>query len=150
MNSRSERVKVHQITVSELVDHYWQRELKPDTLWKTPSTTVTYDGYLNKWIVPRWGNYALNCISAGEVKLWLRSLALAKSSCAKRGQTIMRSFIRPAAVKIGIAQHIGWHTFRHTYSSLLAAARVAASCFQPSHIGYVHSSSHNPQTKSSE
>src|SRR5258705_11637955 len=29
------------------------------------------------------------------------------------GQTIMRSFIRPAAVKIGIAQHIGWHTFRH-------------------------------------
>jgi hypothetical protein len=76
-------VKVHQITVSELVDHYRQRELKPDTLWKTHSTKVTYDGYLNKWIVPRWGNYTLNCISAGEVELWLRSLALAKSSCAK-------------------------------------------------------------------
>ncbi len=28
------------------------------------------------------------------------------------GQTMMRSFIRPAAVKIGVA-HIGWHTFRH-------------------------------------
>ena len=39
------------------------------------------------------------------------------------GQTLMRSFIRPAAVKIGIA-HIGWHTFRHTYSSLLRATKL--------------------------
>ena len=83
MNARNERVKVRPITLSELVDHYRQRELKPDTLWKTHSTKVTYDGYLNKWIVPRWGNYTLNRISAGEVELWLRSLALAKSSCAK-------------------------------------------------------------------
>jgi integrase len=83
MNSRSERVKVRQITVSELVDHYRQRELKPDSLWKSDSTKVTYDGYLNEWIMPRWGNYTLNRISAGEVELWLRSLALAKSSCAK-------------------------------------------------------------------
>jgi hypothetical protein len=35
----------------------------------------------------------------------------------------MRSFIRPAAVKIGIA-HIGWHTFRHTYSTLLGATKA--------------------------
>ena len=33
--------------------------------------------------MPRWGSYTLNRISAGEVELWLRSLALAKSSCAK-------------------------------------------------------------------
>jgi integrase len=83
MNSRSERVKVRQITLSELADHYRQRELKPDILWKTHSTKLTYEGFLNKWIVPRWGSYALNRISAGEVELWLRSLALAKSSCAK-------------------------------------------------------------------
>jgi len=44
---------------------------------------VTYDGYLNRWIVPRWGSYTLNRISAREVELWLRSQALAKSSCAK-------------------------------------------------------------------
>jgi integrase len=31
----------------------------------------------------------------------------------------MRRIIRPAAVKVGITQRIGWHTFRHTYSSLL-------------------------------
>lgn len=37
------------------------------------------------------------------------------------GQTMMRKVIRPAAVKAGITGHIGWHTFRHTYSSLLKA-----------------------------
>jgi integrase len=69
------------------------------------------------------------------------------------GQTLLRSFIRPAAVKIGITR-IGWHTFRHTYSTLLGRyqgnARIASSCFQPSDTGYVHSSGHNSQTKSSE
>ena len=83
MNSRNERVKVRPITVSELVDHYRQRELKPDILWETHSTKVTYEGYLNKWVVPRWGSHTLDRINAGEVELWLRSLALAKSSCAK-------------------------------------------------------------------
>jgi integrase len=36
------------------------------------------------------------------------------------GQCLMRTIIRPAAAKIGITQRIGWHTFRHTYSSLRA------------------------------
>ena len=86
MNAWNERVKMRQITLSELVDHYRQRELKPDILWKTHSTKVTYDGYLNRWIVrdcAKVGSYTLNRISAGEVELWPRSLALAKSSCAK-------------------------------------------------------------------
>jgi len=39
-----------------LVEHYRQRELNPDTVWKTHSTKVTYKGYLNKWIMPRWRN----------------------------------------------------------------------------------------------
>ena len=29
------------------------------------------------------------------------------------GQCIMRTFIRPAALKVGIVKPIGWHTFRH-------------------------------------
>ena len=37
------------------------------------------------------------------------------------GQTIMRRVICPAAVRAGITRRIGWHTFRHTYSSLLKA-----------------------------
>ena len=46
------------------------------------------------------------------------------ASCGRRpywAQSIMRNLIRPAAVELGITEHVGWHTFRHTYSSLLRA-----------------------------
>ncbi len=278
INPRVARVKAGPITVSELTDHYRQRELKPDTTWKTHSPKVTYEGYLRKWSLPRWGSSFVTEVRAGEVELGLRSQALARSSCAKIrnlmsvlfnhgmrhdicgcnpirlvrqsakrkniptvlsavevrqligvlavrertlvlldfgtglrmselfalrwrdinfltneisvtrsivfqvvgpckteasqkpipldpylaealltwrqhtryrapddwvfaspatrgrqpywGQCIMRRFIRPAAAKVGITQHIGWHTFRHTYSSLLRATRADIKVMQ--------------------
>ena len=45
INPDDARVKAATITVSELTDHYRQRELKSDTTWKTHSTKVTYEGY---------------------------------------------------------------------------------------------------------
>ncbi len=83
INFHSPRVNIRSLTVSELVDHYRQRELATDHIWKTHSTKVTYQGYLNKWILPRWGSHSVSIIKAGEVELWLRSLPLARSSCAK-------------------------------------------------------------------
>jgi integrase len=83
INFNDARINHKTLTISELVDHYRQRELKPDTVWKTYSTKVTYQGYLNKWILPRWGACALERMNAGEVEIWLRSLPLARSSCAK-------------------------------------------------------------------
>ncbi len=35
------------------------------------------------------------------------------------GQAILRKFILPKAHELGIQKHFGWHTFRHTYSTLL-------------------------------
>ena len=35
------------------------------------------------------------------------------------GQVILRKYVRPVAEKVGIQKSIGWHTFRHTYSTLL-------------------------------
>jgi Phage integrase family len=32
---------------------------------------------------------------------------------------IMRKYIRPVAQRLGIQKRFGWHTFRHTYSTLL-------------------------------
>jgi len=40
------------------------------------------------------------------------------------GQCIMRTLIGPAALKVGIIKLIGWHTFRHTDSSLLRQNRA--------------------------
>jgi integrase len=36
-------------------------------------------------------------------------------------QTLMRHYIRPAAKRVGITKRLGWHTFRHTFSTLLKA-----------------------------
>jgi integrase len=35
------------------------------------------------------------------------------------GRAILRRYLRPAARALGIEKRIGWHTFRHSYSSLL-------------------------------
>jgi site-specific recombinase XerD len=35
------------------------------------------------------------------------------------GPAILRKYIQPAARDAGIERRIGWHTFRHTYSTLL-------------------------------
>jgi hypothetical protein len=37
------RLKGKPLTISELAEHYRQRELKPDTVWKTHSTKLTYE-----------------------------------------------------------------------------------------------------------
>jgi integrase len=48
------------------------------------------------------------------------------ASSQKFGKTPMwpdslrRKILQPAARKVGISTQVGWHTFRHTYSSLLA------------------------------
>ena len=88
INAGDVRIKAKTTTVSELAEHYRQRELRPDTVWKTHSTKVTYEGYLNKWILPRWGNYPLARVNAREVELWLRSLTLARASCAKTARRL--------------------------------------------------------------
>lgn len=38
------------------------------------STKDTYQGYLKKWIVPRWGDYTLEGVKAIAVKEWLATL----------------------------------------------------------------------------
>lgn len=35
------------------------------------------------------------------------------------GQAILCKYIRPAALRAGIQKQFGWHTLRHTYSTLL-------------------------------
>jgi len=37
----------------------------------------------------------------------------------------MRTFIRPAALKVGIVKAIGWHTFRHYAESGMIDTRSA-------------------------
>jgi site-specific recombinase XerD len=44
--------------------------------------------------------------------------------------TIMRYYIQPAARRTGINKKIGWHTFRHTFSTLIKSLGVDAKVVQ--------------------
>jgi len=50
---------------------------------KTFATIRTNEGYLDRWILPRWSSYRLKDVKAVIVEQWLRSLPLANGSKAK-------------------------------------------------------------------
>ena len=83
------------IDIEALVNHYREHEL-PDIfnkngskeqlgeeLRKSFSTQDTYEGYLRKWILPRWQSYRLSEVKAVAVEKWLKTLPLANGSKAK-------------------------------------------------------------------
>lgn len=95
INEQTPRQQLKQISIATLVDHYREHEL-PDIFYKTPptddepeedrkafSTQETYEGYLKKWILPRWGQYRLIDVKAIQVEQWLKTLSLARGSKAK-------------------------------------------------------------------
>jgi hypothetical protein len=78
INRNDARLRAKPLTVAELISHYRQRELATENEWKTLSTRTTYEGYLRKWIEPRWGSSSLNTVRAVEVEMWLGTLPLAR------------------------------------------------------------------------
>lgn len=71
------------MTIAEICNHFIQRELTSDNLWRSYSTKRAYEAYIKRWIVPHWGCLRLSEVRTMEVESWLHRLPLAKSSCAK-------------------------------------------------------------------
>lgn len=71
------------ITVAELCDLFEQRELAEQNSWRSHATKKIYKAYLNRWVRPHWQRYTLAEVRTIQVESWLRTLPLAKSSCAK-------------------------------------------------------------------
>jgi integrase len=97
INEQTPRQQLREISFDTLVQHYRQHEM-PDIFYKTSklpdeiawddnrksyATQDTYEGYLKKWILPRWKSYRLPDIKSVQVEQWLKSLALAPGSKAK-------------------------------------------------------------------
>jgi hypothetical protein len=72
------------MTLAQLADHFHQRELGRSNGRISYSTKKVYQGYLNKWIVPRWGGYHLPNIKAVEVELSTWSAAPSSKALPKR------------------------------------------------------------------
>jgi site-specific recombinase XerD len=71
------------MSMAQLADHFQQRELSRSNGRIEYSTKKAYQGYINKWIVPRWGDYLLPNIKAVEVEMWLENLERAAGTCCK-------------------------------------------------------------------
>jgi hypothetical protein len=60
INATDIRLTGVSVTMRQLADHFQQRELGRSNGRISYSTKRAYHGYLNKWIVPRWGEYPLS------------------------------------------------------------------------------------------
>lgn len=95
INHRSTQQLIRDVSVEKLVNHYRQHELplifckeekgspSDDEQRKSYATQDTYEGYLRKWILPRWKRYSLSDVKAVEVEAWLKTLPLARGTRAK-------------------------------------------------------------------
>ena len=83
LNARRARSEPTSMTVAQLCSHFDQRELCLSNTWRSYSTKHIYKVYLRRWIIPRWGEHLLSDIRTIEVELWLQSLSIARSTCAK-------------------------------------------------------------------
>jgi len=81
--SKELRSRHSTMTVHGLCKHFQHCELVKDDNWRSYSTRRNYLFCLNRWIIPRWGKYELGEVRTTEVEFWLRSLPLARSTCAK-------------------------------------------------------------------
>jgi len=97
INQQTPRQQFQAIGFETLVQHYRQHEM-PDVFnkkqaekircveaegRKSYATQETYEGYLKKWILPRWRSCRIADVKAVQVEEWLRSLPLAPGSKAK-------------------------------------------------------------------
>jgi Phage integrase, N-terminal SAM-like domain len=86
INQQTPQRLIKSISFETLVNPYRQHEL-PDIFNKTKptpdaadedrksySTQMTYEGYLRKWILPRWRICRLKDIKATDVERWVKSL----------------------------------------------------------------------------
>src|ERR1700733_138337 len=83
INLNDVRTKTGSMTFADLSRHFQQREIVRGNTRIACSTRKAYEGYLRKWIEPRWGEYRLLEIRAVEVESWLKSLVRAPGTRCK-------------------------------------------------------------------
>jgi integrase len=82
INMETPRAQIQAISFETLVEHYRLKEME-ESSGKTFATCETYEGYLRKWILPRWKSYRLRDVKSVAVEEWLKTLPLSNGSRAK-------------------------------------------------------------------
>jgi integrase len=81
INRDAEGGSARPLTIEQLAEHYAQKELTGERL--AYSTRITYERYLKKWVVPRWGKQTLPSVVPVAVEEWLAGLQLAQGTKSK-------------------------------------------------------------------
>ena len=76
INLNDVRIRKESITLADLSRHFQQRELVRSDTRIAYSTRKAYEGYLRKWIEPRWGEYRLFEIRAVDARTHPRAPGL--------------------------------------------------------------------------
>lgn len=83
LNARSAKSRTASTTIAQLCSHFERCELCLTNTWRSYSTKNIYRVYLKRWIIPKWSEHLLSDIRTIEGESWLRSLPIARSTCAK-------------------------------------------------------------------
>lgn len=83
INTDAQSTNSRTMTIAQLCDHFEQRELAKENIWRSHATKKIYHAYLTRWIRPHWERCELGEVRTIQVESWLHGLPLAKSSCAK-------------------------------------------------------------------
>jgi hypothetical protein len=84
----------------------------------------------------RWGKQAGYMVFAGQKiplerpRSWVFANPVNHGRWPFLAQEIMRHHVIPVARRLGITKRIGWHTFRHTYSTLLRSTGAELKIMQ--------------------
>jgi integrase len=95
------RAQLQAIIFETLVEHYRLKDMEEGS-GKTFATCETYEGYLRKWILPRWKSYRLRDVKSVAVEEWLKTLPLSNGSRAKI-RNIMHAIFNSAVQRIASA-----------------------------------------------
>ncbi len=82
INIETPRAQIKAISFDTLVEHYRMKEMGEDSN-KTFATRETYEGYLRKWILPRWGFVSSEGCEIGSCRGVAQVASLANGSRAK-------------------------------------------------------------------
>ena len=116
------------LTVTELVDHYKERELGEDCE-KATKVVKAYKYILKNYVVPKWGSLSLQAVKAVAVEDWLRSLKKANGTKAKIREVFGAAFrhaMRYELYPTNPIAHVRQLRKRTIEPSILEPAEIAA------------------------
>jgi hypothetical protein len=128
INTTDIRLTGISMTLAQLADHFHQRKLGRSNGRISYSTKRAYKGYLDKWIVPRWGSYLLPNIKAVEVELWLRNLERAAGTCCKIRNVMSVLFNHARRYDLYDRNPIQWVLQDRGFAKTRTAPRLSDQC----------------------